>query len=303
MKFQTINLGRRARRVVLFTAIFIFVFSHKTVLLADETQRQSKVVLIPIPSYGFDPTESSIPWYKIVLRGHRVVFATPDGKPGQADVRMLTGVDLPFLLKSILMAEPKAVASYQQMVQSEEYLHPISYEQIRHEDYDALLLPGGHDKGMRVYLESSVLQRAVGNFFDNGKSVGAICHGTLLAGRSQSSLTGKSVLWGRKTTGLTHNQEMIAYHLTSLWLGDYYRTYPIPMQDELVTYLQTKAHYLPGPGNPIPTRRDSDGDLTPGFSVRDGKYLSARWPGDAHLFSNQFVDMIEEPAPVIYGNI
>jgi putative intracellular protease/amidase len=263
--------------------------------MADEIQRQPKSVLIPIPSYGFDPTESAIPWHKIVMHGHRVVFATPDGHPAQADIRMVTGVDLPFLLKNTLMADVAAVASYQQMAKTQEFLHPISYDQIRPGDYDALLLPGGHDKGMRLYLESSILQKAVATFFDQRKPVGAICHGTLLAGRSQSSLTGRSVLWGKKTTGLTYNQELIAYNLTRLWLGDYYRTYSVAMQDELVTYLQSASDYFPGPGNPIPTRRDSDNDLNPGFTVRDGKYLSARWPGDAHLFGNQFVDMIEEP--------
>jgi protease I len=41
------------------------------------------------------------------------------------------------------------------------------------------LLPGGHDKGMREYLESPVLQKNVAYFFDHNMAVGAICHGTL----------------------------------------------------------------------------------------------------------------------------
>jgi hypothetical protein len=31
-----------------------------------------------------------------------------------------------------------------------------------------------------------------------------------------------------------------------------------------------------------------------GFTVRDGHYLSARWPGDAHRFASEFAAMIAE---------
>jgi hypothetical protein len=37
--------------------------------------------------------------------------------------------------------------------------------------------------------------------------------------------------------------------------------------------------------------RDSDGDDTPAFVVRDGHYLSARWPGDVHRFAREFAAM------------
>ena len=65
---------------------------------------------------------------------------------------------------------------------------PIAYDAIRLEDFDALLLPGGHAKGMRPYLESAVLQAHVASFFEVAKPVGAICHGVLLAARSQHAV-------------------------------------------------------------------------------------------------------------------
>jgi protease I len=258
-----------------------------------------KKVLIPLPAYGFDPTESAVPWKKIASVGHRIVFATPDGKVARADWRMLTGDGLPVLFRKSLMATPDAVRLYGEMSASPEFLRPISYEQIRPQDYDALLLPGGHDKGMRVYLESTVLMETVAWFFEHDRPVGAICHGTLLAARSRSQSagperTGKSVLWGRQTTGLTRNQELTAYFLTRWTLGDYYRTYPVLMADELVSHLKSPADYLPGPGFPIPLRRDTDRSLDVGFTVRDGRYLSGRWPGDAHRFATEFVRMLAE---------
>lgn len=35
--------------------------------------------------------------------------------------------------------------------------------------------------------------------------------------------------------------------------------------------------------------RDSDGDFGAGFVVEDGRYVSARWPGDAWTFANAFL--------------
>jgi protease I len=259
----------------------------------------AKSVLIPLPSYGFDPTESSVPWSKLAAAGHHIVFATPDGKPAAADRRMLTGADLPRLWKKSFMAEPEAIALYGRMQASPEFQAPIAYAAIRPEDYDLLLLPGGHDKGMHVYLESAILQRVVAWFFDHDRPVAAICHGTLLAARSISvddaTRRGRSVLWGRKTTGLTHNQEMISYWLTRKVLGDYYRTYAVPMADELKAHLRSPHDYLAGPGWPLPLSRDSDRRPCHGFIVRDGRYLSARWPGDAHRFGNAVVALLAEP--------
>ena len=51
-------------------------------------------VLLPIPTTDSDPTEASVPWKILRAHGIAVVFATPDGKPGQADPRMLNGQGL-----------------------------------------------------------------------------------------------------------------------------------------------------------------------------------------------------------------
>ena len=247
-------------------------------------------MLIPLPSYGFDPTESAVPSSALRRAGHTLVFATPQGLPATADVRMVTGEGLPLLLRSSLMAQAGAVARYQELSESSEFRGPIAYGSIDPADYDALLLPGGHDKGMREYLEAPHLQTAVASFFERGKTVAAICHGTLLAARSRSGQ--HSVLWGRKTTGLTRRQELVAWWLTRATLGDYYRTYETPMADELVANLRAPSDYDPGPGYPIPLARDSEANTRAGFTVRDGNYLSARWPGDAHRFAKELVGML-----------
>jgi protease I len=249
-----------------------------------------KKILMPLPAYGFDPSETAIPWKVLTELGFELVFSTPDGMPASADKLMLSG-DRLGLWKPMLRAREDAVAAYGEMVSCEAFINPCTYEQARETSYDALLLPGGHDKGVKEYLESSVLQQLVVNFFDADKPVGAICHGVVLAARSIDPATGKSVLHDYHTTALLHSQEMLAYGLTRLWLKDYYLTYPeISVEQEVTRALSSENHFQTGP---TPLLRDSPEHPQRGFVVQDRHYLSARWPGDAYRFSYQFAAMLE----------
>jgi protease I len=236
-------------------------------------------ILMPLPSRDFDPSETGIPWRVLSAGGHHFVIATPDGAPGEADPRMVTGQGLG-LLAPVLKADRNGRAAYEALYASPEFRNPISYDAIAGTSFDALLLPGGHAKGMRSYLESALLQTIVAGVFATGKPVGAICHGVVLAARSQAA-PGRSVLYGRRTTSLLRSQEMLAWTLTRLWLGDYYRTYPQTVEDEVITALANKADFERGPTS---FSRDTP-ERPGGFAVIDGNYVSARWPGDAHRFS------------------
>jgi len=286
-------------------------------------------VLIPLPTIDFDPTEVAVSWK--ILRGQdiAVVFATPDGKASQGDPRMLSGEGLDFwgfvpLLKKIrllgltLRANGDARAAYAQMAADPGFKQPMSYQQLRSEDFDGLLLPGGHcARGMRDYLESRQLQQLVAAFFDAGKPVAAVCHGVVLAARSVSARTGKSVLFGRKTTALTWALEGKAWNLMRFlgrfWDAGYYRTYAeLPgeptgyrsVEQEVKRALARPDDFLDVPADaPDAFRkasglfRDSADDARPAFVVRDGNYLSARWPGDVHTFAKEFAQMVKQATP------
>ena len=245
-------------------------------------------VLIPIPNADFDPTETAVPWSLLQASGHTLVFSTPDGKRGQADPRMLTGKGLG-VLAPLLTADANGRAAYAAMERSAAFRHPIPYRDAAVSDFDALLLPGGHAPGMKPYLESELLQAKVADFFAAGKPVAAICHGVLLAARSKSA-AGKSVLFGKRTTALTRRMEMSAWLLTRAWLGDYYRTYPKPVETEVGEALARPQDFIRGPTS---IARDSPDNLDPGFTVLDGNYLSARWPGDAHRFATELARLLD----------
>ena len=246
-------------------------------------------ILMPLPAQGYDPTETAIPWRLLSERGHEIRFATPDGRAAQADPRMLDGRDL-FLWSPLLRAAAPAREAHAAMAASKEFRQQLSYASIDAGSVDALLLPGGHAPGMKVYLESPLLQALVVALFDARKPVAAICHGVLLAARSRRA-DGRSVLHGLRTTGLTRQLEMTAWLMTAAWLGSYYRTYATPLQTEVSAALAQRHDFDVGP--PALLRDDLD-HLRRGFSLRDSHYLSARWPGDAHGFALAFAQMIEE---------
>jgi putative intracellular protease/amidase len=47
------------------------------------------------------------------------------------------------------------------------------------------------------------------------------------------------------------------------------------------------------PRGPVELRRRGTGtDDSAAFVVEDGRYVSARWPGDAYLFAKRFIELL-----------
>jgi len=247
-------------------------------------------VLIPLPTRGFDPTEAAVPWKVLTARGHEVVFATPDGEPGTADPIMVTGKGLG-PLKYALRADANGLAAHADMTASNAFQNPVTYDEAASSAFDALVLPGGHDKSVKPYLESATLQRIAADFMTADKPVGAICHGVLVLARAKGA-EGRSVIHGRKVTSLINRLEMTGYHLTRLWMGDYYRTYPgITTEDEVRAALASNQDFDAGPRG---ATRDSIDAPRHGFVVRDRNLITARWPGDAHRWSMGIDELLRD---------
>jgi putative intracellular protease/amidase len=290
---------------------------------------KTKKIIIPLPSHDFDPTEVSVSWKIVRDAGHEVAFATVDGKRGYADPIMITGEGLdPWgwipvikkikLLGLFLRADRFGRMAYQEIEQDSNFLNPKRYDELTVDQYDGMILPGGHAPLMKQYLEDQTLQRFVAEFFDtidssgNHKPVAAVCHGVLLAVRSISKKTNKSVLYGKKTTGLTWALERSAWLLTRYfaryWDSTYYRTYMESSEEppgywsvesEIKRGLEKEEDFLDVPKGIDLYRlktsgmaRDRFDDSRPAQVVRDGNYISARWPGDVHTFAKDFVDLL-----------
>jgi putative intracellular protease/amidase len=285
-------------------------------------------VLIPIPDTDFDPTEVAVSWQVLVARGHVVAFSTESGAPAAADDIMVTGRGLDVwsripglsrvvVVGRLLRANRDARTAYAQMLASTEYQHPVAWADADLTGVDGLLLPGGHRaRGMRSYIDGAVLQRLVVDAFGRGILVAAICHGVLLAARSVDPTTGRSVLYGRKTTALTWSLERSAWRLarmTRFWDPDYYRTYPerpgdpvgyMSVESEVTRALENSTDFCDVVGGTAHWRmktsgmaRDTATDARPAFVVDDGNYVSARWPGDVHTFAAAVSEKLDEASP------
>jgi putative intracellular protease/amidase len=240
-------------------------------------------VLMPLPDRDFDVTEVAVPWRLLTDAGHEVIFAAERaGAALAADPRLLTGV-----LFGQLGAEAEPRTFYRSLTADRAFRSPVAWSEIRPQEYDGLLLAGGHAPGMRQYLGDPVLQAKVAEFWALGRPVGAICHGVLVLARTVDPATGRSVLADRRTTCLPKYQERAAYFATAWRLGRYYRTYPAYVQDEVVAALDDPAQFHRGPI--ALAARGTATDDRPAFVVEDGNYVSARWPGDAYLFARRFL--------------
>lgn len=235
-----------------------------------------KRVLIPLPDNDFDLTEVAVPWKLFSQKNYSIKFATENGNRAYCDPKLIGGV-----IFGQLGAGKEAIAFYRELETKQEFLQPIKYEDIHPEEFDLLVLPGGHAHGMKQYLESKTLQRKVARFFELNKLTGSICHGSIVLARTIDPLTGKSVVHNRKLTGLTKFLERIAYYITFWKLGKYYRTYPAYVQDEIKSCLQDKGNFKTG------------GNQFKPYVCVDGNLVTARWPKDAHLFAETLISKLE----------
>lgn len=246
-------------------------------------------VLMLLPNTDFDPTESAIPWSVLTQAGHKVTFATEDGRQAVCDQITLNGTDLTGLLKT-LAARPENRDVYLRMCAHPNFKAPTAWQDINADKYDGLILPGGHAPGMKPYLESEHVYNICRNFFARSAPTASICHGILALARTQDE-TGRSILHEYTVTGLNNFQEKIALKMTKKKMGLHYQTYPETVQDEVGRILKNTKNFKTGPLLPaFGTANAPD----KGFIVIDKNLFSARWPGDAYKLAHAFCTRLDE---------
>lgn len=246
-------------------------------------------VLIPLPDRDFDVTEVAVPWKLLTEAGYRVIFATENGATPAADPLLISGV-----VFGKLGARAEAISYYRELEQDPEFRAPRCWRDLDPATFAGLFLPGGHAQGMVQYLGSAELHAWIAAFWRTERPVGAICHGVLALARATDE-NGHSVLHGRRTTCLPKYMERSAYFLTFWKLGRYYRTYPAYVEQEVRAALAQPGHFERGPRTL--TKRGTRSDDRAAFVVEDGRYVSARWPGDSYLVAKKFIALLEGARP------
>ncbi|WP_223165593.1 type 1 glutamine amidotransferase domain-containing protein [Lentzea indica] len=249
-------------------------------------------VLIPLPDHDFDVTEVAGSWRLLTDAGHEVVFtAEHGGHPSQADHLLLGGV-----LFGQLGAEPGPKGFYEQLTEAAEYREPTAWAAVEPAECDGLVLPGGHAPGMRQYLVPSCCRERLpssGHWTGRWARSATACWCWRVR-RIRAPAAGCSPDAARRACRSTWS----ARRTSSPRGGVAGTTAPI------LTYVQEEvvaagAVFERGPAElsrrgPVElSRRGTAADDTSAFVVRDGNYVSARWPGDAYLFARTFASLLE----------
>jgi len=138
-----------------------------------------------------------------------------------------------------------------------------------------------HASGMRQYWESLVLRNKVLQFCQQGKLIGAICHGVLVLARTIDPQTGRSVLYGHKVTAVPKSLDRVGY-LLSLLLKRSYIIDPCTVEEEVRACLECPEDLSKGRSVLVP------------YVVCDGNLITSRWYMDAELFSEHFAEALEQ---------
>jgi len=233
---------------------------------------------------GQDPSECALAWKGLKDAGFRIDVATEHGAVPTADTRLVAKS----LFKAVLGPKEAWTKVYKDFEASYEFTHPLSWSALDFstDSYDALILPGGHDKPIKQYLESETLHTHLSTFWPRTQRsaavkpgvVGAICHGVLV-------LAFAKLLHDVESTTLPQFMEGSAQGVASLWgLGHYYRTYPGKWtHEDVVGAMEKPEQYKRGPTS----MSSSFVHVDPTY-----RYVSGRWPGDTEEFAQKIAEEV-----------
>jgi putative intracellular protease/amidase len=144
---------------------------------------------------GFYWEELAVPYWALRDAGHAVVFASPKGGMPPAD-------------PSSARAEGRAPA-VQRFLDDPDAMHALAHSlpvaDAKAADYAGVFLPGGHGT-MWDMSQTPAVGQIVGQVFDAGGVVGAVCHGP--AGLLEARLPdGTPIVAGRRVNGFTDAEE------------------------------------------------------------------------------------------------
>ena len=231
---------------------------------------EPKKILIVVTSHGqlgetgkptgFFYEELATPYWAFVDAGLTVDIASIRGGKAPYDPRSLA-------------EEGKRPASVQRFLDDPVALGKINdtlaVDKLTADAYDAVFLPGGHGV-MWDFPNSDALGRLVGKAFDDGKLIGAVCHGPagLLGARRGD---GAPLIAGRRVNGFT-NAEEEAVQLT-----------------EVVPFLlETRLREQGG--------RYECGDKFTPFAVRDGNLVTGQNPMSSEKVATAMIEALRATA-------
>ncbi|MDZ7266914.1 MAG: type 1 glutamine amidotransferase domain-containing protein [candidate division KSB1 bacterium] len=224
------------------------------VLNPDQPKRVLMVVANPAVSQttgwpiGFWAAELTHPYYEFTEKGYQVEIVSPQGGKLQidsfSDPRDASGYSAHDLISMGFLSTPRLAALLDET---------RSIAAVKIADYDALFLAGGQSP-MYTFINDTKLHQFVADFYEAGKVVAIVCHGTCVLLKTRLS-SGKLLVEGKTWTGFANSEEQFA----DAFVGK--RIQPFWIEDE--------AKQIPN------TNFIVSGRFKP-FAVRDGRLITGQ---------------------------
>jgi len=270
--------------------ISTFILKYFLSFFRDTVGPGSKSVLIFLPDYDFDPTEVVVSWKCLTSYGINVFFSTENGNESMGDMIQMKKGGLVF---GFLSASDDVKRYYKDMTKTNNFKHPIPWVEVEVENYNGIILPGGHTNGMKPYLESQVIREKVLEYWKLKRPIGAMSRGVLVLARTKKTKNNLSIIKKKNTTTFPKVLEDGAFYLTKFTHGNLFRTYEKSCEEEVCENLESKDQFQKGVISKI-VKRDTLFDQSAGFIMVDGNYVSCRWAGDSHTFICKFMELLSQ---------
>jgi putative intracellular protease/amidase len=209
----------------------------------------------------------AIPYYIFKDAGAIITFASPLGGPLPLDPK-----------SESIIASNSTIRRFQKDREViSDLSHSIPLDTLKAEDFDMVLLPGGHGP-MWDFPDNDSLGQLLADFNRQNKPVGLISHGVSALVSLKNEL-GEPFVKGRHLTAYSNSEEQVA-GLTGV--------IPFSLESKLISL---GAFYTKG------------ADYTP-FAITDGNIISGQNPASSSEVGKRMLGLLKEsqkkPQPVLY---
>lgn len=215
---------------------------------------------------GFFAEEFTRPFFDFIQAGYTVDLGSPKG--GKVEFDGFSdpenpGTIYPNDLVTIGFSHHK---EFGQMMKNTKSIDAVNIS-----DYDAVCVAGGGGP-LVTFKDDEKLHKFIADFYEQGKVVGLICHGTCLLLGSRLS-DGTLLADGKTWTGYSDSEEAMNNEAAGFTLNDY--------------TIETEARKNPN------TNFEVAGPLEP-FAIRDGRLVTGQQQHSAALFSQLVIEALSE---------
>jgi putative intracellular protease/amidase len=218
---------------------------RKSILMIVSNPATSSITQWPI---GFWWAELSHAWLEFNNAGYEVTIASPDGGELQADGWSDPEHESGYAAHDIISLGFKKSPMTANTIKNTPALPTLDMK-----NFDAIFIVGGQGP-MITMINNLELQKNIADFFESGKIVAAVCHGTCVLLKTKLS-NGELLVKGKTWTGFANSEEKYA---------------------EAAAGMKIQPFWIENEAQKIEDTNFITGGLLAEFAVRDGNLITGQ---------------------------